>query len=56
VTAQRLIKASKVKKEMPKGGSAVVQSTQDDVQYPVIVRAVYKNNKISTIVQYISFS
>lgn len=36
---------------MPKGGSAVVANPQaDDVQYPCLVRAVYKKNKISTIV------
>lgn len=52
VTAPRLVKASKVKKAMPKGGDAVVENaTESDVQYPCLVRAVYKKNKISTIVQ-----
>ncbi|KAG1170686.1 hypothetical protein G6F70_007548 [Rhizopus microsporus] len=51
MTAKRLIRASKVKKEMPKGGDAVVNnSNNSDVQYPCLVRAVYKNQKISTIV------
>jgi hypothetical protein len=51
VTTSRLLQASKVKKAMPKGGDAVVQSTEkDDVQYPCLVRATYKKNKISTIV------
>lgn len=36
---------------MPKGGSAVVANAEaDEVQYPCLVRAVYKKNKISTIV------
>lgn len=36
---------------MPKGGSAVVANAEaEDVQYPCLVRAVYKKNKISTIV------
>lgn len=50
VTEKRLLKASKVKKAMPKGGDAVVNNKSDDVQYPCIVRAVYRKNKISTIV------
>ncbi|KAG1087241.1 hypothetical protein G6F42_020680 [Rhizopus arrhizus] len=51
MTANRLIKTSKVKKEMPKGGSAVVANAEaEDVQYPCLVRAVYKKNKISTII------
>ncbi|KAI9273755.1 hypothetical protein BY458DRAFT_155134 [Sporodiniella umbellata] len=49
MTAARLLKASKVKKEMPKGGDAVIQG-KEDVQYPCLVRASYKNKKISTIV------
>lgn len=53
VTAPRLVMANKVKKVMPKGGDVVVQSTpESDVQYPCLVRAIYKKNKISTIVQY----
>lgn len=52
VTAPRLVIASKVKKAMPKGGDVVVQSpNKDDVQYPCLVRAVYRKQKISTIVQ-----
>ncbi|KAI8092248.1 signal recognition particle, SRP9/SRP14 subunit [Gilbertella persicaria] len=52
MTGKRLIKASKVKKEMPKGGAAVVNSTEekDAIEYPCLVRAVYKKNKISTII------
>lgn len=51
MTAPRLVKASKVKKAMPKGGDAVVENaTESDVQYPCLVRAVYKKNKISTII------
>jgi signal recognition particle subunit SRP14 len=51
VTATRLVKASKVKKEMPKGGSAVIaNSEKDNVNYPCLVRAVFKKHKISTIV------
>ncbi|KAI8644611.1 signal recognition particle, SRP9/SRP14 subunit [Parasitella parasitica] len=51
MTAAKLIKASKIKKEMPKGGSAVVANTENDtVEYPCLVRAVYKKNKISTII------
>ncbi|KAI8973566.1 signal recognition particle, SRP9/SRP14 subunit [Mycotypha africana] len=52
MTVDRLIKASKVKKEMPKGGQEVVDNKdkKDTIQYPCIVRAVYKKVKISTIV------
>lgn len=50
MTATRLIKASKVKKEMPKGGDAVVNNDNQDIQYPCLVRATFKNQKISTIV------
>lgn len=53
MTATRLVMASKVKKVMPKGGELVVENPKrDDVQYPCLVRAVYKKHKISTIVQY----
>ncbi|CEP14606.1 hypothetical protein [Parasitella parasitica] len=51
MTATRLVKASKVKKEMPKGGGTVVASTENDsVEYPCLIRAVYRKNKISTII------
>ncbi|KAG1151900.1 hypothetical protein G6F37_004218 [Rhizopus arrhizus] len=50
MTATRLIKASKIKKEMPKGGDAVVNNDSQDIQYPCLVRATFKNQKISTIV------
>ncbi|CAO3624301.1 unnamed protein product [Mucor hiemalis] len=51
VTAPKLVMANKVKKVMPKGGDVVVQSTpESDVQYPCLVRAIYKKNKISTII------
>jgi hypothetical protein len=54
VTTARLIKAEKVKKEMPKGGQAVIENKgSDDVKYPCIVRATYKKAKISTIVTYL---
>ncbi|KAG2196859.1 hypothetical protein INT47_011379 [Mucor saturninus] len=51
MTAPRLLRVSKVKKVMPKGGNAVVEAeSKDDVQYPCLVRAVYKKHKISTII------
>ncbi|KAI8334475.1 signal recognition particle, SRP9/SRP14 subunit [Blakeslea trispora] len=49
MTETRLLKASKVKKEMPKGGAAVIEN-KDETQYPCLVRAVYRKNKISTII------
>ncbi|KAG2233906.1 signal recognition particle, SRP9/SRP14 subunit [Thamnidium elegans] len=53
MTAPRLVMTSKVKKVMPKGGELVVENpTRDDVKYPCLVRAVYRKQKISTIVQY----
>ncbi|KAI8365807.1 signal recognition particle, SRP9/SRP14 subunit [Choanephora cucurbitarum] len=48
MTEARLIKTSKVRKEMPKGGAAVFENEKKE--YPCLIRAVYKNNKISTIV------
>ncbi|KAI9364291.1 signal recognition particle, SRP9/SRP14 subunit [Pilaira anomala] len=51
MTGPRLVMVSKVKKALPKGGEAVVSAPKkDDVQYPCLVRAVYKKQKISTIV------
>ncbi|KAI9487093.1 MAG: signal recognition particle 14-like protein [Benjaminiella poitrasii] len=51
MTEKRLIRASKNKKEMPKGGDAVVgNADKDNVQYPCLVRATFKKNKISTII------
>jgi hypothetical protein len=48
VTRHRLLKLQKVKKSLPKGGDAVVQGGLDE--YPTLVRATYKDTKISTIV------
>ncbi|KAG0176486.1 RNA-binding signal recognition particle subunit srp14 [Apophysomyces sp. BC1034] len=44
--------ASKIKKEIPKGGEEAIKSDvpADDVRYPCLVRAAYKNKKISTMV------
>ncbi|KAI8978369.1 signal recognition particle, SRP14 subunit [Pilobolus umbonatus] len=51
MTADRLKRAAKVKKVMPKGGETVVENpTSTDIQYPIIYRATYKKSKISTIV------
>ncbi|RCH79145.1 RNA-binding signal recognition particle subunit srp14 [Rhizopus stolonifer] len=35
---------------MPKGGEAVVNKTEEKVEYPCLVRATFKKQKISTIV------
>ncbi|SAM07843.1 hypothetical protein [Absidia glauca] len=48
MTRHRLLKLQKVKKCLPKGGDAVVQGGLDE--YPTLVRATYKDTKISTIV------
>ncbi|CAO3597414.1 unnamed protein product [Absidia cylindrospora] len=48
MNARRLALAQKVKKTLPKGGELVVEGKSD--RYPTIVRATYKDTKISTIV------
>ncbi|KAI7858874.1 signal recognition particle, SRP9/SRP14 subunit [Circinella umbellata] len=53
MTERRLYKASRVKKEIPKGGEAILDKNRmkdDDIEYPCLVRATYKDKKISTIV------
>ncbi|KAI8138787.1 signal recognition particle, SRP9/SRP14 subunit [Fennellomyces sp. T-0311] len=53
MTERRLYKLSRVIKEVPKGGEAILDKEQmkdDDVEYPCLVRAQYKKDKISTIV------
>ena len=55
MTERRLFKASRVKKEIPKGGEAILDKNRmedDDTEYPCLVRATYKDKKISTIVSY----
>ncbi|KAI7901889.1 signal recognition particle, SRP9/SRP14 subunit [Cokeromyces recurvatus] len=51
MTEEKLIKVAKMKKEIPRGGDAVIGNLDiDNVQYPCLVRATYKKNKISTII------
>ncbi|KAL1930386.1 hypothetical protein VTP01DRAFT_10548 [Rhizomucor pusillus] len=53
MTESRIKKAAKVKKMTPKGGEAVLSSDKkndEQLHYPCLVRAQFKNEKISTIV------
>ncbi|KAI9489160.1 signal recognition particle, SRP9/SRP14 subunit [Zychaea mexicana] len=53
MTERRLLKASRVKKEIPKGGETILDKNSmkdDDIEFPCLVRATYKSSKISTIV------
>ncbi|KAF7722039.1 RNA-binding signal recognition particle subunit srp14 [Apophysomyces ossiformis] len=52
VTSRRLVRASKTKQTLPKGSEEAMKSgiATEDVRYPCLVRAVYKNQKISTMV------
>ncbi|KAI9310920.1 signal recognition particle, SRP9/SRP14 subunit [Dichotomocladium elegans] len=52
MTERRVVMATKTKKETPKGGEAVLDKTRnpEDVQYPCLVRATFKNTKLSTVV------
>ncbi|KAI8343303.1 signal recognition particle, SRP9/SRP14 subunit [Chlamydoabsidia padenii] len=48
MTSHRLKLSQKVKKTLPKGGDLVIEGKSDE--YPTLVRATYKDTKISTIV------
>ncbi|KAI8381555.1 signal recognition particle, SRP14 subunit [Radiomyces spectabilis] len=51
MTAHRLTRAKKISKMVPKSADKVLETKVDeDVQYPTLVRATYKDKKISTMV------
>ncbi|ORZ17084.1 signal recognition particle, SRP9/SRP14 subunit [Absidia repens] len=54
MNAKRLKMAYKTNKTMPKGGDLVVNGKSDE--YPTLIRATYKDTKISTIVSPIEFN
>ncbi|KAI7868082.1 signal recognition particle, SRP9/SRP14 subunit [Spinellus fusiger] len=56
MTHARLKKVLQIKKNLPKGGSHVMENEGPTVEYPCLIRAAYKQTKISTTVSVDEFS